>query len=102
MNEKALMSISRTNARRFSKTPPDLDRMNTPLTTAAPNPTWGGTRPGAGRPRLNVPRCACGANTLSRAHARRFECCRKAGVVDDRARFLTRARNKWRLGADLC
>ena len=38
-------------------------------------------KPGAGgRPRKRGPRCRCGANTLRRAKARSFECCKKAGL----------------------
>jgi hypothetical protein len=33
-----------------------------------------------GAPRKDVPRCPCGRNTELRAMARRFDCCRKAGV----------------------
>lgn len=40
----------------------------------------GGARPGAGRPREKS-RCPCQANTLRRAAARKFDCCRKAGGV---------------------
>lgn len=37
---------------------------------------------GGGRPRNEfAERCPCGANTLARATLRRFDCCRKAGVV---------------------
>jgi len=34
--------------------------------------------PGSGRPR-SARRCHCGANSLSRAVARRFDCCKRAG-----------------------
>lgn len=37
----------------------------------------GGLRKGAGMPRSNKPRCACGDNTLKRATARGFGCCRR-------------------------
>lgn len=32
-----------------------------------------------GRPLSDQPRCPCGANTLTRAMARKFDCCRKVG-----------------------
>jgi hypothetical protein len=35
--------------------------------------------PGAGRPRLKD-RCYCKANSLARAVARAFDCCKKAGA----------------------
>jgi hypothetical protein len=44
-------------------------------------PSWGGFRPGAGRPRAKGPRCRCGKNTLKRAKMRNFDCCKKAGVL---------------------
>jgi len=34
----------------------------------------GGARPGAGRPRSNAPRCACGRMTLHRAQQMRHKC----------------------------
>ena len=34
-----------------------------------------------GRPRLDAPRCPCGANTFARARARSFDCCRQAGIA---------------------
>jgi len=34
----------------------------------------------AGRKRKKGPRCPCGENTLKRAKARNFECCRKNGI----------------------
>lgn len=39
----------------------------------------GGPGPGPGRPRDPV-RCPCGENSLCRATARGFACCRKAGL----------------------
>jgi hypothetical protein len=33
-----------------------------------------------GAPRKDVPRCPCGRNTELRAMARRFDCCKAAGV----------------------
>jgi hypothetical protein len=35
--------------------------------------------PGSGRPR-SLKRCHCGRNSLSRAVARRFDCCKRAGL----------------------
>lgn len=47
-----------------------------------PKSTWGGKRVGAGRPRAKrAQRCVCGANTLKRAEARGFECCKANGKV---------------------
>ncbi len=37
-----------------------------------------------GRPRIDAPRCQCGANTLARATARRFDCCRRSGIKPQR------------------
>jgi hypothetical protein len=36
---------------------------------------------GPGRPQSKKKRCPCEANTMNRAKARRFSCCRKAGVL---------------------
>lgn len=45
--------------------------------------TWGGKRRGSGRKVGSVesskPRCPCGDNTLKRAKARAFDCCKRAG-----------------------
>jgi uncharacterized protein YcgI (DUF1989 family) len=38
------------------------------------------TTTNAGRKRKTGPRCACGENTLKRAKARNFDCCRRNGV----------------------
>jgi len=38
------------------------------------------THQGGGRPRSDAPRCPCGENTLKRAKARGFACCKKAGL----------------------
>lgn len=35
---------------------------------------------GGGRPRTAAPRCPCQASTLKRAHARGFDCCKRAGL----------------------
>ena len=43
-------------------------------------PTGGRMNPPGGRPRKDAPRCPCGANTLRRAEARCFDCCRRAGI----------------------
>lgn len=37
----------------------------------------------AGRPRSDAPRCPCRANTLARATVRKFDCCRKAGIISN-------------------
>ena len=42
-----------------------------------PVKTWGGRREGAGRPRTERPRCACGKLTAARAKAR-YHVCEKA------------------------
>lgn len=36
--------------------------------------------PGPGRPLSDRPRCPCGANTLTRAIRRGYDCCRAAGI----------------------
>lgn len=42
----------------------------------------GGPREGAGRkPDPTKPRCPCGANSATRAAARAYDCCKKAGVI---------------------
>lgn len=43
------------------------------MTTKSTN-SWGGKRTGAGRPRTNAPRCACGKHTLARAIRLRYKC----------------------------
>lgn len=41
----------------------------------------GGLKGAGGRPLSKKKRCPCGANTFTRAKARAFDCCKKAGVV---------------------
>lgn len=38
------------------------------------------THAGGRKRKKGVPRCPCGANTLKRAKARNFECCKKSAV----------------------
>ena len=41
-----------------------------------------------GRPRAEVERCRCGANTANRAKAHLFRCCLAAGVISAEERKL--------------
>lgn len=45
------------------------------------NTSRGGKRDGAGRPRSNKPRCACGLMTATRAEANRHRCVSAAKAV---------------------
>lgn len=38
-----------------------------------------------GRPKSTAERCPCGLRTLATAQKRKFDCCRKAGVVQPEA-----------------
>ena len=66
---------------RFDSDPPPCPRCGQPLTRSVVGAMLATGKPGTGgRPRKQVPRCPCGCNTLARATARRFDCCKKAKV----------------------
>ena len=60
---------------------PRCPKCDQPLTRSEVAAMLATGQPGSGgRPRKRGPRCPCGANTLRRAKARGFECCKKAGM----------------------
>src|ERR1019366_469637 len=61
----------------FNQTP-GLEEFGTclPSLRVPAKPAHGGVRPGAGRPRTNAPRCACGAMTAKRAAHQSHKCSR--------------------------